>query len=52
MVAFLSDRVFEVDGVAGAGVEVETEGVALMEVKRDGMVIEPEEDESDGDPVE
>ena len=30
--------------------ELETGGVALMEVKRDGMVTEPEEEESDGDP--
>ena len=30
-------------------VEVEPGGVALMEVKRDGTVTEPEDEESDGD---
>lgn len=30
--------------------EVETGGFALMEVRRDGTVIEPEEEDSDGDP--
>ena len=30
--------------------EVETGWFSLMEVKRDGMVTEPEEEDSDGDP--
>lgn len=40
----------EVDWVAATTAEVETGGFALMEVKRDGMVTEPEEEDSHGDP--
>lgn len=36
--------------MAATEAEVETGGFALMEVKRDGMVTEPQEEESDGDP--
>lgn len=36
--------------MSAAVAEVETGGFALMEVKRDGMVTEPEEEDSDGDP--
>lgn len=36
--------------MAATAAEVETGGFVLMEVKRDGMVIEPEEEDSDGDP--
>lgn len=47
---FLSELLLKVDCVAAIVVEVETEGAALMEVNRDGMVTEPEEEESVGDP--
>lgn len=36
--------------MAATTAEVETGGVALMEVKRDGTVTDPEDEESDGDP--
>lgn len=36
--------------MAATVAEVEAGGFALMEVKRDGMVTEPEGEDSDGDP--
>lgn len=50
VLGFLSEILSEVGLVAATAAEVETGGFVLMEVKQDGMVIEPEEEESDGDP--
>lgn len=47
---FLSEVLLQVDCVAVTAAEVETGGFALVEVKRGGMVTEPEEEDSDGDP--
>lgn len=47
---FLSELLLKVECVAAIVAEVETEGAALTEVNRDGMVTELEEEESVGDP--